>query len=100
MRLSLSGRAGAFRAACVVPFLTTVDVDLSADSEVEGRENQETDKILAINLIRSLLFVKTSFDERLSGLLKRLTGKDGSCRSHQGYFDLILEKLKKQPVME
>jgi hypothetical protein len=93
-------REGAIRAACIIPFVTSVDVDLSANSEVEGREKQVTAKVLAIDLLRELFFVETHFDERLSALLNRFIGKEISCRSHQGYLDAILEQLKKKPVME
>src|SRR6202035_5799479 len=35
--LTKNVREGAIRAACVIPFLTTVDVEFSADSQTEGR---------------------------------------------------------------
>jgi hypothetical protein len=98
--LSKNIKHGTIRAACIIPFLTSVDAELSADTEVAGREKQAADKALAIDLLRCLFFVDTHFDERLSGLLNRLVGKEMSCLSHQEYLDAILERLKTKPVME
>jgi GR25 family glycosyltransferase involved in LPS biosynthesis len=98
--LSKNSRKGAIRAACIFPFLTSVDADLSANPEVEGRKKQATDKLLAVDLLRSLFFVDTHFDESLSGLLNRLVGKEMFCSSHQEYLDAILERLKNKPVMD
>lgn len=93
-------REGVIRAACIVPFITRVDVDIAAESEIEGRKRQFTDKVIAMDLLRELFFVNTHFDQRLSSLLNRLTGKNLSVLSHREYLNAILEKLKSKPVME
>jgi len=98
--LSKNIKQGTIRAACVIPFLTCADFDLNAETTIEGREKQSADKSLAIELLRHLFFVDMQFDERLSGLLNQLVGKEMSCLSHQEYLDAILEKLKNKPVME
>ncbi len=98
--LSKNIKHGAIRAACVMPFVTSVDFELSANSEVSGRAQQASDKAMAIDLLRPLFFVDLRLDQRLSKLLSQLVGKEMSCRTHRDYFDAILERLKNRPVME
>lgn len=92
-------REGAIRAACIIPFITSVHPEYSQNPEVSGRQAQPADKLLAIDLLRRLFFVDSRLDGTVSGLLERLVGKKTPCHSRQDYFGAIVERLKTKPVM-
>ena len=92
-------KEGAIRAACIVPFITSVHPELSQNPEVTGRAAQPADKLLAIDLLRRLFFVDSRLDGAISGLLEQLVGKKTPCLSRQDYLDAIIERVKTKPVM-
>jgi hypothetical protein len=99
LHLNSQIREGAIRAACIIPFITSVHPEFSQNPEVAGRQVQPADKLLAIDLLRRLFFVDSRLDGIMSGLLEQLVGKKTPCLSRQHYLDAIIERLKTKPVM-